>query len=196
MIKNRSLLLFVTLLLLLLGACSNNNEENTGNKETDNDNEKTEETEEMTHGEMNHSSSGEVPEGLEKAEDPTYPVGNKAILQADHMPGMKGAEAVISGAYNTVVYTVTYTPSTGGEKVKNHKWVIHEEFEDPGEEPYKPGDEVVLNADHMKGMDGAAATIDSAEKMTVYMVDYTPTDGGEKVRNHKWVTESELSPAE
>ncbi|NQD68788.1 YdhK family protein [Bacillus haikouensis] len=196
MIKNRSLLLFVTLLLLLLGACSNNNEENMGNKETDNDNEKTEETEEMNHGEMNHSSSGEVPEGLEKAEDPTYPVGNKAILQADHMPGMKGAEAVISGAYDTVVYTVTYTPSTGGEKVKNHKWVIHEEFEDPGEEPYKPGDEVVLNADHMKGMDGAAATIDSAEEMTVYMVDYTPTDGGEKVRNHKWVTESELSPAE
>ncbi|MGV2448111.1 UNVERIFIED_CONTAM: DUF1541 domain-containing protein, partial [Bacillus sp. ATCC 13368] len=31
---------------------------------------------------------------------------------------------------------------------------------------------------------------------TVYMVDFTPTSGGEEVKNHKWVTESELSPAE
>jgi len=46
----------------------------------------------------------------------------------------------------------------------------------------------------MKGMKGAIAVIDSAEQTTVYMVDYTPTTGGEKVTNHKWVTESELSP--
>ncbi len=45
----------------------------------------------------------------------------------------------------------------------------------------------------MKGMDGAKAIIDSAEPTTVYMVDYTPTTGGEPVKNHKWVTESELS---
>ncbi|MEH7471494.1 YdhK family protein, partial [Priestia megaterium] len=42
-------------------------------------------------------------------------------------------------------------------------------------------------------MKGAKATIDSAEKTTVYRVDYKPTTGGEKVKNHKWVTESELS---
>jgi len=30
--------------------------------------------------------------------------------------------------------------------------------------------------------------------MTVYMVDYTSTTDGEEVKNHKWVTESELSP--
>lgn len=45
----------------------------------------------------------------------------------------------------------------------------------------------------MKGMDGATATIDSAEKTTVYMIDYVPTTGGEKMTNHKWVTENELS---
>jgi hypothetical protein len=45
----------------------------------------------------------------------------------------------------------------------------------------------------MKGMKGATGKIDSAEKTTVYTVDYTPTTGGEKVKNHKWVTESELS---
>ncbi|QYF85490.1 YdhK family protein [Brevibacterium sp. PAMC21349] len=28
------------------------------------------------------------------------------------------------GAYDTTAYAVTYTPTTGGPKVKNHKWVI------------------------------------------------------------------------
>ena len=57
----------------------------------------------------------------------------------------------------------------------------------------KPGDEATLAADHMEGMDGATATIDSAEDTTVYMVDFTPTTGGEPVTNHKWVTEEELT---
>jgi hypothetical protein len=199
MLKTRVVLLFITLLILVLGACSNNNEESNGNKGSENEEPKMEEKEEMEdmdHGEMNHSGSGEVPEGLEEAADPEFEVGSKAMIEADHMPGMKGAKAVIAGAYDTTVYTVTYKPTTGGEKVKNHKWVIHEELENPAEEPYKPGDEVVLNADHMKGMKGAAATIGSAEETTVYMVDYMPTDGGEEVTNHKWVTESELAPVE
>ena len=45
----------------------------------------------------------------------------------------------------------------------------------------------------MEGMDGAKGTIESSEKTTVYMVDYTPTTGGEEVKNHKWVTESETA---
>lgn len=44
----------------------------------------------------------------------------------------------------------------------------------------------------MEGMQGAAAIIDSAEETTVYMVDYTSATG-EQVKNHKWVTEKELS---
>lgn len=56
--------------------------------------------------------------------------------------------------------------------------------------------EVTISADHMEGMGGVSAEIDSAEKMTVYMVDFTPTTGGEEVKNHKWVTESELSKPE
>ncbi len=48
----------------------------------------------------------------------------------------------------------------------------------------------------MDGMKGATATIDSAEKTTVYMVDFVPTTGGEEIKNHKWVTESELSPVD
>ena len=83
-------------------------------------------------------------------------------------------------------------PETGGEPVENHKWVIHEELEDPGSEPLAAGDEAVIAADHMEGMNGANATIDSAEETTVYMVDFKTADGQE-VTNHKWVTESELA---
>ncbi|MCG1009692.1 DUF1541 domain-containing protein [Salinicoccus sp. ID82-1] len=141
------------------------------------------------------SSTGVVPDGLEEAEDPTYEVGSQAIIKADHMPGMYGAEATIAGAFDTVAYSVTYYPTTGGDPVENHKWVIHEELEGPGEAPLEPGTEVTLDADHMKGMDGATAVIESAEDTTVYMLDFTTTTG-EKVENHKWVTESELSPVE
>lgn len=148
---------------------------------------------EMSHSEMNHSSSGEVPKDLKKAENPTYKVGSKAIIKADHMEGMNGAEATIVGAYDTTAYAVSYTPTTGGEKVTNHKWVIQEEIKNAGGETLKPGAEVTIEADHMKGMKGATGTIDSAERTTVYMIDYTPTTGGEKVTNHKWVTENELT---
>ncbi|AJY76825.1 YdhK family protein [Paenibacillus beijingensis] len=144
---------------------------------------------------MNHSSSGEVPSGLKEAENPTFKVGSQATIKADHMEGMKGAKATIVRAYITTVYAVSYTPTTGGKKVTNHKWVIHEEMKNAGEKPFKPGDKVVLQADHMKGMNGATASIDSAEQTTVYMVDYMPTTGGEMVKNHQWVTESELSSA-
>ncbi len=101
------------------------------------------------------------------------------------MEGMKDAEATIAGAFDTTVYTVSYTPTTGGERVTDHKWVIHEEIKDAGDTPYKVGDEVVPEADHMKG---GTATIDSAQQTTVYMVNFTPTDGSEPVTNHKWVT--------
>ncbi|MGJ9459017.1 YdhK family protein [Oceanobacillus sp. CF4.6] len=143
------------------------------------------------------SSTGEIPENLEEAENPTYEVGSKAIIEAEHMnmESMSGAEATIVGAFDTIAYNVTYFPTTGGEPVENHKWVIHEELENPGEAPLEHGTEVSLNADHMEGMDGASAVIESAVNTTVYMLDFTTTTG-EEVENHKWVTESELAPAE
>lgn len=145
------------------------------------------------HSGMHHSSSGQVPNGLSEAENPKYEVGSQAILSAGHMPGMEGAEATIVGAYETTVYAVSYTPESGGDPVKNHKWVIHEELENAGEQPLQEGDVAVLDADHMEGMENATATIDSAEETTVYMVDFTSTDTQEEVVNHKWVTESELA---
>lgn len=180
-----SLSIFVALFLVLV-ACSNAKDENKENMEG---------MEGMDHGNMDHSSSEEVPEGLKEAKNPTYEVGSQAILETDRMEGMKGAKATIVGAYDTTVYAISYTPTTGGERVENHKWVIQEEIKDARDEPLEHGTEVTVDAAHMKGMDGAKAKIDSAEATTVYVVDYIPTTDGEEVKNHKWVTESELSPA-
>jgi hypothetical protein len=185
-LKSEFLMVLISLsTAFALTACSGEGQEKTPKKET---------AEHDSHAGMDHSGSGELPDGLKKAEDPTYEVGSKAVINADHMPGMDGAEATISGAFTTTVYALSYDPTNGGERVENHKWVIHEELEDAGEQPLKKGDEATIDTEHMPGMNGANATIDTAEETTVYMVDFTPTDGGEKVTNHKWVTEDELSP--
>lgn len=144
------------------------------------------------HAHMHHESSSEVPAGLKEAESPTFLIGSKAIMETDHMAGMQGAEATIVGAYDTTAYVVSYTPTTGGNRVEDHKWVIQEEIKDAGDETIEIGSEAVLEADHMDGMKGATAEIVSAEKTTVYMVDYI-SSSGEEVKNHKWVTEEELT---
>ena len=140
------------------------------------------------------SSEGVVPEQVQEAESPEFPVGSKAISHADHMEGMDGAKAKIAGAFDTYTYAVNFTPTSGGEPVKDHKWVVHEELENPGEAPLPEGTEVVLNPDHMPGMEGAEATIESSTEETVYMVD-VEMDGME-MTNHKWFVESELQPAQ
>lgn len=195
--KNLYILIISLASIIALSACSGDtdNPNPKENAETDpesNLNENTE-TDSESQIDMEHSDSGEVPTELKEAENPTYPVGSKANIQADHMEGMKGAEATIVGAYDTTAFAVSYTPTNGDEKVNNHKWVIKEEIIQSENEPPEPGSEVTIQADHMKGMDGATAVIDSADNTTVYMIDYTPTNGGEKVTNHKWVTDSELS---
>lgn len=145
-------------------------------------------------GEMG-SSDGSVPSDLKEATNPTYPVGTKVHVTATHMDGMDGATGTVVGAYSTTVYAVDYTPTTGGDEVKDHKWVIQQEIKGAGSQDYAVGDKVTLTADHMDGMDGASATIAEVTHETVYMIDYTPTTGGAEVKNHKWVVESELQPA-
>lgn len=175
--KKQFVYLIVGVLVVVLSACGNASDKESGEHAGMND------------GSMNHSSSGEVPDTLKKAEDPKFKVGTQAVIVADHMQGMDGATIV--GAFDTTVYTVSYT-TPEGEEVKNHKWVIHEEIKDAKGTPYQPGEMVTLEADHIQGMDGVTAQIDSAEQTTVYMVDFMPTTGGDMVENHKWVTESEL----
>ncbi|PID23177.1 hypothetical protein CSV61_01600 [Sporosarcina sp. P3] len=153
-------------------------------------------SEETSHNDMegmDHSSDGSIPEGLAEAESPTYPVGSEAIIETDHMEGMKGATATIVGAFDTVAYSINYTPTDGGEKVLDHKWVVHEELEDPAPAPLEKETEVTVLTDHMEGMEGATAEIESVEQTIVYMIDYASTTDGEEVQNHKWVVEDELS---
>lgn len=145
-------------------------------------------------GGMEHPmDGGPAPEGIETAASPTYPVGTEVTLTADHMEGMDGANATIAGAYDTYTYAVDFTPSTGGEPVKDHKWVVQQEIKDAGDERLADGTEVTLEAEHMEGMKGAKATIASSTEETVYMVDYE--SDGMTMTNHKWVVESEIKPA-
>lgn len=182
---------FVSLVTAVTLSACGDDKKDTSSQEDSNVN--TEENVNMDHSDTSHTINGEVPEGLKVAQNPTFKVGSKVNLDTDHMEGMKGAEATIVGAYDTTAYVVSYEPTTGGERVENHKWVIQEEIKDAGEEVLASGTKVTIEADHMEGMKGATAEIESSEQTTVYMVDYTPTTGGDEVKNHKWVTESELT---
>lgn len=140
--------------------------------------------------EHHHMDGGPAPAGIIETKDPKFPVGSDVTLTAEHMPGMDGAPATVVGAYDTTAYEVSYTPVDGGEPVKNHKWVVQQEIDNAGKDPIADGTEVTLTADHMPGMKGATATIDSSTDEVVYMVDVT---GGEmKMKNHKWMVESEM----
>ncbi|MFU1794642.1 YdhK family protein [Paenibacillus azoreducens] len=142
---------------------------------------------------MHYSDSNEVPKGLKAAEDPMYHVGKDVVIHAKRVEGMDGATGTVVGAYDTIAYSVTYMPTNGGKPVPNHRWVIQEEIKDAGSEPLKQEEMVTLEADHIEGMMGAQAMIDTAKKTTVYMVDYIPTTGGPPVKNCKWFVERELS---
>jgi len=187
--RNWFLVFMAAMALLVLSACS----EDTAKSEPDNSEDMDHSAETDHAEEMNHSSSGEVPSTLKTAENPKFPVGSTAIIKEGHMPGMAGAEATIVGAYDTTAYIISYEPTTGGKKVENHKWVIHEELIDPGAVPLAPGTEVKTTAAHMKGMENATVRIDEAVQTTVYMIDYPSTTTGEEMKNHKWVTEEELT---
>lgn len=144
---------------------------------------------------MDHpADGGPAPEGIAEASDPEFPVGSEVVLTADHMAGMEGATATVAGAFDTYTYSVSYDPTDGSARVEDHKWVVQEELDGVGEDRLSDGDTATINAEHMAGMDGAEATIDSSTEETVYMVD-VEMDGMTMI-NHKWVVESEISPAE
>ncbi|MGP6145549.1 YdhK family protein [Jeotgalibaca sp. A122] len=60
---------------------------------------------------------------------------------------------------------------------------------------YEVGDKVTLLNDHMPGMEGATATIVGSFDTIAYEVTYEPTDGSEKVENHRWVVQEEITEA-
>lgn len=166
---------------VLLAACTDTGEDPGTDVESDGD------------GHEGHAADGgQPPAGILEAPDPQYPVGTSVVLNAAHMDGMEGSTATVSGAFDTTAYSISYTPTDGGDPVTDHRWVVHEELQDPGDAPLEVGTEVVVDAAHMPGMMGATATIDSAVEETVYMVDYEAD--GMMMRNHMWVIESEMQP--
>lgn len=166
---------------LVLSACSNNSEKEDKNSE----NHKHEEH-------MEHKSNSKVPDDMKHASDSKFKKGDKVTITAGHMEGMKNAKATVKEAYNTYAYIVSYTPTNGDKKVKNHKWVVNEEVKDAPKDGFKKGDTVKLEADHMPGMKGAEASIDDVSKTTVYVVDYKSTENDKMIKNHKWMTSDEL----
>ncbi|ETW90445.1 hypothetical protein X839_04225 [Streptococcus thermophilus MTH17CL396] len=188
-VKKMIKLVFASLgIIVFLGACSNqsglNNSKSTNEESTSIASSKMNSMEGMNH-------EGMVPSSMKDAVNPKFPVGSNVILLADHMKGMKGAKAQVVGAFDTTIYEVSYKPKTGGPMVKNHRWVVQEELKDT-KTVANEGDTVILNADHMDGMMGAEAKVDKSIKGTVYVVNYTPTDGQKEVKNHMWVTEDEM----
>lgn len=143
------------------------------------------------HGNHDHMmDGGPAPEGIQPAANPKFPVGTEVEVLADHMPGMKGEDATVVGVFDTTTYSVSYTPTDGGALVKDHRWVVHEELDNPGAAPLADGTEITINAEHMKGMKGAKGTVDYSTQEPVYMI--TIDDDDMVMKNHKWVTESEL----
>lgn len=143
------------------------------------------------HHAMEHPmDGGPAPEGIADATDPRFAVGRQVRLTTDHMPGMDGAKATIAGAYKTYTYSVNYTPTDGSTEVKDHRWVVQEELADAGHVRLKDGTPVTIEADHMEGMKGAKGTVAYSTDETVYIVDYEAD--GMTMKNHKWVTESEI----
>ncbi|WP_238479197.1 YdhK family protein [Fructobacillus papyrifericola] len=131
-----------------------------------------------------------LPTNLKTAENPKYPVGSAITLEADHMTGMKGAEGTVAAAYDTKLYEVTYQPTNGGKKVTGHKWLTKDDFKDMKD--HKKGDKVTLESEHMANMKGAKATITKVVDGPAYAVNYQPTNGGDMVKNHKYLVESEI----
>ncbi|PTH66182.1 YdhK family protein [Staphylococcus arlettae] len=163
---------------LVLSACANKEEQSEGAKNHEDH--------------MNHNDESKTPEDMTSTSKGKFEQGDKVTITAGHMPGMKGAEATVKGAYKTHAYVVSYKPTNGDKKVNNHKWVVNEEIKEAPEHGFSAGDTVKLEADHMPGMKGATADVDDVKETTVYMVDYKSTDDGKTVKNHKWMTDDEL----
>ncbi len=84
------------------------------------------------------------------------------------MQDMIGAEATVVGVFDTHSYAVTYTDTDSGMVMENHRWAIQEETKKNS--PVQVGDTIVIQTDHMSGMDGATATVDEVIDEPIYMV--------------------------
>ena len=141
--------------------------------------------------EMKSITNGEDLSQYKTAANPTFPIGSKVIIKSEHTQGMKDAKATVVKAYDTIAYSVAYTPADG-EPVTDAKWIINEEIIDENDVAFEVGDIVRTKAAHKKGLQGIDLTIASVRPTTAYVVDYVDTDTNKKVSNYQWVLEDEL----
>ncbi|MCM3388905.1 YdhK family protein [Ureibacillus chungkukjangi] len=137
----------------------------------------------------------DITAGLKESENPKFPVGSTAVVNASHTDGMEGAMATIKAAYDTTVYSVSYTPTNGDPFEENHKWFVEGEITPVGDQELVQDADVIIHVNHIDGMLGAEGAIDTVEETTVYVVDYTNALG-ETVTDHLWLKESELETEE
>ena len=101
------------------------------------------------HGGMEHPmDGGPAPEGMAAAEDPEFPVGTEVTLTADHMEGMEGATATISGAFDTTTYSVSFTRPMAASRSLTTSGSSTSSRTRRG--PLAEGTEVVITADHWR----------------------------------------------
>lgn len=64
------------------------------------------------------------------------------------------------------------------------------------EPKFKVGDDVRVLADHHEGMKDAEGKIVAAFETTAYEISYDPSDGSERVENHRWIVHEEIANAQ
>lgn len=57
---------------------------------------------------------------------------------------------------------------------------------------FKAGQKITVLATHMDNMKNAKGKVVAAYNTKLYEVNYQPTNGGEMVKNHKWITANEF----
>ena len=68
-----------------------------------------------------------VQEELEGVGDEDLAPGDTAVMTADHMPGMQGAEATVDASTDETVYMVDI--DSPDMTMKRHKWVVESEIQ-------------------------------------------------------------------
>lgn len=69
-----------------------------------------------------------IQEEIMDAGSEPFDPGEEVTVEAKHMEGMEGAIATVDSVEETTVYMIDYKPTTGGETIKNHKWVTDDEI--------------------------------------------------------------------
>jgi hypothetical protein len=104
-----------------------------------------------------------------------------AGAQAMNMP------AVTPGASQGMGMGATQAP----QAMNMHAMTPVEALTPAANPKYPVGTQVILETDHMPGMQGAKGVVSGAYETTLYAVDYT-TSAGTQVKDHRWVIAEEI----